>query len=93
VPVCFIKHLQDFVADSNVIAVLYGRYSLVVVEAILDIHQLKLPLLDLWDVADFAIARDFRDEFYFRLSLWDTWAMQAMIFCAEQHGHVQARFF
>mgnify|MGYP000903310385 CR=1 FL=1 len=84
VPARFIKNLQDFAADPAVVAVLCGKYSPVVVEAIPEIHQLKLPLLDPWAAADPITAHDFRPNYIFRLSLRDTWAMQVMIRHAER---------
>ena len=86
VPARFIKNLHEFAADTNVVAVLCGRYSPVVVEAIPEIHQLKLPLLDPWAAADLITTHDFRPNYIFRLSLRDTWAMQVMIRHAEQRG-------
>ncbi|MBK8536579.1 MAG: ABC transporter substrate-binding protein [Candidatus Competibacteraceae bacterium] len=86
VPARFIKNLHELAADPNVVAVLCGRYSPVVVEAIPDIHQLKLPLLDPWAAADPITAHDFRPNYIFRLSLRDTWAVQVMIRHAEQRG-------
>lgn len=86
VPARFIKNLREFAADPNVVAVLCGRYSPVVVEALPDIHQLKIPLLDPWAAADPITAHDFRPNYIFRLSLRDTWAMQVMIRYAQQRG-------
>jgi branched-chain amino acid transport system substrate-binding protein len=86
VPARFIKNLREFAADPNVVAVLCGKYSPVVVEAIPEIHQLKLPLLDPWAAADPITAHDFWPNYIFRLSLRDTWAIQVMLRHAEQRG-------
>ena len=86
VPARFVKNLREFATDPNVVAVLCGRYSPVVVEAIPEIHRLKLPLLDPWAAADPITAHNFRPDYIFRLSLRDTWAMQAMIRYAKQRG-------
>lgn len=86
VPARSIKNLREFAADPTVVAVLCGRYSPVVVEAIPEIHRLKLPLLDPWAAADSITAHDFRPNYIFRLSLRDTWAMQVMIRHAGQRG-------
>ena len=86
VPARFIRNLREFAADSRVVAVLCGKYSPVVVEAIPEIHQLKLPLLDPWSAADPITTHDFRPNYIFRLSLRDTWAMQVMIRHATQRG-------
>ena len=86
VPARFIRNLHEFAADPNVVAVLCGRYSPVVVEAIPDIHQLKLPLLDPWAAADPITAHRFQPDYIFRLSLRDTWAMQVMFRYAQQRG-------
>ena len=86
VPARSIKNLRAFAADPNVVAVLCGKFSPVVVESIPEIHQLKLPLLDPWAAADPITAHDFRPNYIFRLSLRDTWAMQVMTRHAEQRG-------
>jgi len=86
VPARFIRNLREFAADPNVIAVLCGRFSPVVVEALPDIHQLQIPLLDPWAAADVITTHDFRPNYVFRLSLRDTWAMQVMVRYAQQRG-------
>lgn len=86
VPARFIKNLHEFAADPNIVAVFCGRYSPVVVEAIPDIHRLKLPLLDPWAAADLITTHDFRPNYIFRLSLRDTWAVQVMIRHAKRRG-------
>jgi branched-chain amino acid transport system substrate-binding protein len=86
VPARFIKNLRELAADPNVVAVLCGKYSPVVVEAISEVHQLKIPLLDPWAAADVITTHDFRPNYVFRLSLRDTWAMQVMIRHAQQRG-------
>lgn len=86
VPARSIRNLRELAADPNVVAVLCGRFSPVAVEAVPEVHQLKLPLLDPWSAADFITTHDFRPSYTFRLSLRDTWAMQTMIRYAKQRG-------
>lgn len=86
VPARFIKNLREFAADPQVVAVLCGRFSPVVVEATPVIHQLKIPLFDPWAAADPITTHDFRPNYIFRLSLRDSWAIQVMIRHAKQRG-------
>jgi branched-chain amino acid transport system substrate-binding protein len=86
VPARAIKNLQDFAADPAVVAVLCGKYSPVVVEAVPEVHRLGLPLLDPWAAADPITEHGLTPDYVFRLSLRDSWAMQAMAEHARAQG-------
>ena len=86
VPARAIKNLQDFAADPAIVAVLCGKYSPVVVEAVPEVHRLGLPLLDPWAAADPITEHGFAPDYVFRLSMRDSWAMQAMAAHARARG-------
>ncbi|WP_448191448.1 ABC transporter substrate-binding protein [Azospirillum sp. sgz301742] len=86
VPARAIRNLQDFAADPTVVAVLCGKYSPVVVEAVPEVHRLGLPLLDPWAAADPITEHGFVPDYIFRLSLRDSWAVQAMMAHARARG-------
>ena len=86
VPARSIRNLQELAADPNVVAVLCGKFSPGVIEAVPEVHRLKLPLLDPWAAADVITTHNFRPNYVFRLSLRDSWAMQAMFRYAGQRG-------
>lgn len=79
VPARSLNNLRELAADPNVVAVLCGKFSPVVVEALPEIHRLKLPLLDPWAAADPITEHDFRPGYVFRLSLRDSWAVETMV--------------
>jgi len=86
VPARSIRNLREFAADPRVVAVLTGKFSPVVVEALPVIHELKLPLLDPWAAADPITDHPYKPSYVFRLSLRDSWALQVMIDAAERTG-------
>jgi branched-chain amino acid transport system substrate-binding protein len=86
VPARALATLREVAADPDVIAVMCGKYSPVVVELLPEIHRLKIPFLDPWAAADPITDNGFSPNFVFRLSLRDTWAMQVMMDHASKHG-------
>ncbi|HEY0835501.1 MAG TPA: ABC transporter substrate-binding protein [Azospirillum sp.] len=86
VPARAIRNLQEFAADPDVVAVLCGKYSPVVVEAVPEVHRLGLPLLDPWAAADPITEHGFSPDYVFRLSMRDSWAMEAMAAHARERG-------
>jgi len=73
------NHLRELAADPEVIAVMCGKYSPLVVELLPEIHRLKMLYLNPWAAADPITEHGFKPNYVFRLSLRDTWAMQAML--------------
>lgn len=86
VPARSLTNLRELAADPDVVAVLCGRYSPVVVEMIPEIHRLQLPLLDPWAAADSITENGFSPNYIFRLSLRDSWALQVMMRHALKSG-------
>lgn len=86
VPARSAKNLRELAAVPDLVAVLSGRYSPVVVAALPVVHELGLPLLDPWAAADPITEHGFEPDFVFRLSIKDTWAIAALLEHAEQRG-------
>lgn len=87
VPARSLTNLRELAADPDVVAVMCGRYSPVVVELIPEIQRLKLPMLDPWAAADTITESDYRPNYIFRLSLRDSWALQVMMRHALKGGY------
>ncbi|HYH19541.1 MAG TPA: ABC transporter substrate-binding protein [Azospirillum sp.] len=86
VPARAIRNLREFAADPDVVAVLCGKYSPVVVEALPEVHRLGLPLLVPWAAADPITEHGFTPDYVFRLSMRDSWAMRTMAAHALERG-------
>ena len=80
------NNLRELAADPDVVAVLCGKYSPVVVELLPEIHRLKIPFLDPWAAADPITEHGFSPDYVFRLSLRDTWAIESMMRHAAGRG-------
>ena len=80
------NNLRELAADPDVVAVLCGKYSPVVVELLPEIHRLKMPFLNPWAAADPITEHGFRPDYVFRLSLRDTWAVRTMLEHAGRRG-------
>lgn len=78
-------NLEAFAANPDVIAVFSGRFSPVTMEIAPLANSLKILLLCPWSAAD-AIVRQPSPNYVFRLSLTDTWAMQAMLDYVRNRG-------
>jgi len=87
VPARSLNNLRELAADPDVVAVMCGRYSPVVVEMLPEIHRLKLLMLDPWAAADSITDNDFSPNYVFRLSLRDSWALQIMMRHALKQGY------
>ncbi|MCM2295785.1 ABC transporter substrate-binding protein [Rhodoferax sp.] len=87
VPARSLNNLRELAADPDVVAVMCGRYSPVVVEMLPEIHRLKLLMLDPWAAADSITDNDFSPNYVFRLSLRDSWALQVMMRHALKQGY------
>ncbi|MCF8160176.1 MAG: ABC transporter substrate-binding protein [Polaromonas sp.] len=87
VPARSLNNLRELAADPDVVAVMSGRYSPVVVEMLPEIHRLKMLMLDPWAAADAITENDFTPNYVFRLSLRDSWALPVMMRHALKQGH------
>lgn len=79
VPARAAENLRELAADPDVIAVMGGKHSPVIQHLVPLIHELKIPYLIPWAAADDLTRHYQQPDFIFRLSLTDTWAMQAIV--------------
>lgn len=86
VPARALNHLRAAAADPAVVAVMCGKYSPVAIDLLPEIHRLQIPYLDPWAAADPITDNGYSPNFVFRLSLRDSWAMQAMLRQAGKTG-------
>ena len=81
-----IKNIREFAAMPDVVAVLGGRFSPVVIEQIPVLKEAKLPFMAVWSAADAIVDNGSQPNFVFRLSLRDSLAMPFMLQSAQRRG-------
>ena len=69
----------DLAARPGMAAVFGGKYSPVTVESVPEANRLKLPLVSVWGSADQITDGDPVYPFVFRLSLKDSWGVEALV--------------
>ena len=73
---------DNFVAlakTPDLVAVLGGKYSPIVVSMLPEAQRLKVPLISVWGSADQITDHDGKPSYSFRLSLKDDWGVEAMM--------------
>lgn len=85
-PARSLNNIREIAADTNIVAVMCGKYSPAVIEILPEIQLLKLPLLDPWAAADKITEITTTPNYVFRLSLRDSWALQVMMRHAQKIG-------
>lgn len=68
----------DLAARPGLAAVFTGKYSPIAVEMVAEANRLKVPLVSVWGSADPITDADPVHPFAFRLSLKDSWGVEAM---------------
>jgi len=86
VPARSLNNLRELAADPDVVAVMCGRFSPVVVELLPEINRLRMLMLDPWAAADSITDNNYSPSYVFRLSLRDSWALQVMMRHALKSG-------
>jgi branched-chain amino acid transport system substrate-binding protein len=81
-----VAELRDLAARPDVVAVVGGKFSPVVLESLAATHELGIPYLLPWSAADGVIDHAYRPSFTFRLSLRDSGAMPALMRRAAERG-------
>ena len=69
----------ELAGRQDLVAVLEGKYSPVSVEVLPDAHRLKVPLISVWGSADQITDHSYKPSYSFRVSLKDSWGVEAMI--------------
>jgi branched-chain amino acid transport system substrate-binding protein len=80
------QNTREFGENPDVVAMFCGRFSTVVIETIETVHRYGIPLLDPWAASDKIVDNGFRPNYVFRLSLRDSWAVQAILSAAVGRG-------
>jgi branched-chain amino acid transport system substrate-binding protein len=86
VPRRAIENLRDLAGQPDLVAVLTGKFSPTVIESLPTVQEMKVPLLAAWSAADEIVDNGFQPNYVFRLSLRDSWALEAMIRHALRDG-------
>jgi branched-chain amino acid transport system substrate-binding protein len=86
IPARGIKSIQELAAIPELVAVLGGRFSPVIIEQLPALKQAKLPFLAVWSSADAIVDNSTQPNYVFRLSLRDSLAMPYMLNAAQQRG-------
>ena len=81
-------NFRELAANPDLVAVFSGRFSPVTIELAPLSSELKLMLLSPWSAAD-VITKQSPPSFVFRLSLTDSWAMEAMLNHTYKRGFRQ----
>lgn len=81
-----IKNIQELAAMPEVVAVLGGRFSPVIIEELPLLRQAKLPFLAVWSSADAIVDNGSRPNYVFRVSLRDSLAMPFMMDSVQRRG-------
>ena len=69
----------ELAGKPGLIAVLTGKYSPVTVETAPEADRLRVPLVSVWGAADQITDRLANPSYVFRLSLKDSWGVEAMV--------------
>ncbi len=86
VPARGVENLKTLAARPDLVAVLGGKYSPVMLDQLPLAHELEVPLLSTWAAADGIIDHGRTPSYTFRLSLRDSWAIDAMMASASSRG-------
>ncbi len=72
-------NLIELAAKPDLIAVLTGKFSPVTVEMTAEANRQKIPMISVWGSADQITDGAVNPSFVFRLSLKDSWGVEALI--------------
>ncbi len=86
VPARGVENLKELAAIPDLVAVLGGRFSPVIIEQLPLIREYKLPFIAVWSSADQITRNGMQPNFVFRVSLHDSLAMPFMLDHAAKRG-------
>ncbi|MED5619916.1 ABC transporter substrate-binding protein [Ideonella sp. BN130291] len=81
-----IRNIEEFAAMPDLVAVMGGRFSPVVIEQLPILKQSNIPFLAVWSAADVIVDNGSKPNYAFRLSLRDSLAMPFMMEQASKRG-------
>jgi branched-chain amino acid transport system substrate-binding protein len=86
VPARGVKNIEEFAELPDLVAVVGGKFSPVIQEEVPILHEKRVIMLDAWGAADNIVDNDRTPNYCFRLSLKDSWAIEAMLRHAAKKG-------
>lgn len=86
IPARGIKNIREFAEMKDLVAVLGGRFSPVIIEQLPVLKESKLPFIAVWSAADMIVDNGTQPNYVFRVSLRDSLAMPYMMASAQQRG-------
>ncbi len=86
IPARGVQNLKELAAITDLVAVLGGRFSPVVIEQLPVIEAHKLPFIAVWSSADQITNNGMKPNYVFRVSLRDSLAMPFMLDHAMSRG-------
>ncbi len=86
IPARGIKNIREFAEMKDLVAVLGGRFSPVIIEQLPVLKESKLPFIAVWSAADMIVDNGTQPNYVFRVSLRDSLAMPYMLASAQQRG-------
>lgn len=86
VPARGIKNIKEFAEIKDLVAVIGGKFSPVMIAELDIIHQTQMVLIDVWGAADIITDNRREPNYCFRVSLKDSWAIETMIESARSRG-------
>jgi branched-chain amino acid transport system substrate-binding protein len=69
----------ELAATKDLVAILGGKFSPIVIEMVPEAQRLKIPLISVWGSADAITDHQEKPSYTFRVSLKDEWGVQAMM--------------
>ncbi len=78
-------NFAQMASRPDVIAVLGGKFSPVTVESLSEAQRLRVPLISVWGSADQITDNGGDPSYAFRVSLKDSWGVEAMLLRARTH--------
>jgi branched-chain amino acid transport system substrate-binding protein len=69
----------ELASTKDLVAVLGGKFSPIIIEMVPEAHRLKVPLISVWGSADSITDHKENPSYTFRLSLKDEWGIEAMM--------------
>ena len=79
VPARGVQNIKAFAQQKDLVAVVGGRFSPVILRQIDTIHENKIVLIDAWGSADGITQHKYNPSYSFRVSLRDSFAMPTML--------------
>ncbi|MGB0696456.1 MAG: ABC transporter substrate-binding protein [Rhodospirillaceae bacterium] len=86
-PARTIDHITEFAAIPDLVALVTGRFSPTVLEALPAIHEHNMVTLAAWSAANGIVSNDYSPNYVFRLSLRDGNAIPFMLSHLMDQGH------